>query len=309
MGLLALLIALLLEQAKPIPDNSRVELAFRRTAQLADDWLHAGMQRRYGLFGWLLVTGSWVFIVWLIWQSALWLLGPLGGFVSIAVLYGTLRFREFSQYFTDIQLSLNQGNEEKARELLTAWKKEADPHYVAGKISTDEIIRQSIEHALLTAQRHVFGVIFWYLLLPGPIGPVLYRVSEFLSRNWNQGPEHEGLVFGWAAQRIQQWLDWIPARLTALSFAAAGNFEEATMVWRTEADKDSDPTRGILLSAGLGALGLRPNYPKRASEPAAYPVTMVADTSTLAAVVGLIWRSLLLWMGVTLLVTIAGLLR
>ena len=306
MGFLALLIALLIEQAKPFPLDSKIERTVRKTAQWADDWLHAGVRRRYGVIATLLVTAGWSVVAWLIWRSAIVFIGPLGGLLSIAALYMTLRFREFSQYFTDIQLSLNQGNLDKARTLLSDWVRQTNPYFSAQRMGASLIIRHSIEHALLTAHRHVFAVMFWFLVLPGPVGPIMYRVSEFLSRTWNQGPEHEGLVFGWGAKKIQEWLDWIPARLTALSFAAAGNFEESTMVWRTDATKDSDPIRGVLLSAGLGALGLRPTYDARPGDAPSYPVTAVADTSTLAAVVGLIWRCLMVWMGVILLMTLGG---
>ncbi len=306
MGFFSLLIAFLVEQARPLPHNNRIYQAIRKSAELADAWLHADVRRRYGFFGWLLVTGVWCAVTYAAWQAALWLIGPLGGLLSVAVLYLTVGFRQFSHYFTDIQLSLNQANYDRARQLLQEWKRQTDPYYSAARLHPTEMIRQAIEHALLTAHRHVFGVMFWYLLLPGPIGPVLYRVSDYLSRTWNQGPEHEGLVFGWAAQRIQVWLDWIPARLTALSFAAAGNFDEATLVWRSESHKDADPTRGVLLSAGLGALGLRPNYPLMPGDFSVYPSNNTPDSSTLAAVVSLIWRSVVLWMGIAMLVAVTG---
>ena len=45
-----------------------------------------------------------------------------------------------------------------------------------------------IEHSLLAAHRHVFGVFFWFVLLStfglGPAGAVLYRMAEFASRYW-----------------------------------------------------------------------------------------------------------------------------
>ena len=49
-------------------------------------------------------------------------------------------------------------------------------------------MRQAIEHGLLLSQRHVFGVFFWFVVLPGPIGAVVYRLAEHVSRAWNRPP-------------------------------------------------------------------------------------------------------------------------
>jgi adenosylcobinamide-phosphate synthase len=308
LGFLSLLIAFLIEQAKPLPLNNPVYSAIVKSAQLADGFLHAGDKSIYGYTAWFLVVGAWSLSVQLLWCLSLWIAGPLGGCISILVLYFTLGFRQFSHYFTDIQISLNQADIERARQLLQQWKTQTDPEYSAEKLSKSDIVKQAIEHALLSSHRHVFAVMFWYLLLPGPIGAVLYRVSDYLSRKWNDG-EHTGSVLGRVAERIQQWLDWLPARLTALSFAAAGNFEEAMLVWRSQAAQDRARSRGVLLSAGLGALGLRPSYPSKVGADTNYVTAVIVDSSTLAAAVGLVWRAVVLWMGVLLLITVAGLVR
>ena len=43
-----------------------------------------------------------------------------------------------------------------------------------------------MERGVLLAHRHVFAVLFWFVLLPGPIGPVLYRLAEYVARRWNR---------------------------------------------------------------------------------------------------------------------------
>src|SRR6185437_3830322 len=94
---------------------------------------------------------------------------------NIAVLYLTLGFRQFSHYFTDIQLAVKAGDIERARTLLEQWRG------ASGVVRPrEEVIRLSIEEALVAAHRHVFGVLLWYLILPGPSGAILYRLAAYL---------------------------------------------------------------------------------------------------------------------------------
>ena len=101
----------------------------------------------------------------------------LGLAFDVAVLYLTLGFRQFSHYFTDIRAALERGDEIEARRLLAEWR-----HLDASELPTSEFLRHLIEHSLLAAHRHVFGVFFWFVLLStfglGPAGAVLYRLGR-----------------------------------------------------------------------------------------------------------------------------------
>ena len=48
------------------------------------------------------------------------------------------------------------------------------------------VSRETIRLAILAAQRNLFGVIFWFVVLPGPSGPGIYRVSVHALRSWNR---------------------------------------------------------------------------------------------------------------------------
>src|SRR6185436_15175516 len=103
-------------------------------------------------------------------NAALYAVHPVLALVfHVAVLYLTLGFRQFSHHFTDLQLAVKSGDIERARALLDEWRG------ASGVVRTrEEVIRLAIEEALLAAHRHVFGVLLWYLLLPGPTGAILY---------------------------------------------------------------------------------------------------------------------------------------
>ena len=160
-----------------------------------------------------------------------WLLGLA---VNVCVLYFALGFRQFSHRGTEIQVALANGDLIAARNELTAWKRQSDPAYSAADLDQAEVVRQAIEHGLLLSQRHVFGVFFWFVVLPGPIGAVFYRLAEHVSRAWNRPPSTATPPdrFGDFARRAFAWIDWAPARLTSLGFAVVGDFEGAIYCWR-----------------------------------------------------------------------------
>ena len=100
----------------------------------------------------------------------LWLAGwPLALAWNVAVLYLTLGFRQFSHHFTGIRDALDAGDEERARQLLARWQ-QVD----ASALPRSEIVRHVIEYSVLSAHRHVFGVLAWYSVLSmlglGPAG-------------------------------------------------------------------------------------------------------------------------------------------
>ena len=111
-------------------------------------------------------------------------------------------------------------------------------------------------------------------------------------------------------------LDWLPVRLTALSFAVVGDFEDAVACWRTQAARwatqDGGLTVGVLLAAGGGALGVQLGgmLPTLSGDPDLRPDLGLGDPvepDVLPSAVGLVWRAVVLWLLVILLVTIANL--
>ena len=191
----------------------------------------------------------------------MWLVGwPLALVWNVAVLYVTLGFRQFSHHFTRIRDALEAADEFTAREELAQWQ-QVD----TTEVPRSQVVRHVIEYSVLAAHRHVFGVLFWYSVLAalglGPMGAVLYRSAEFVSRYWSrQGfmgaqPVSERLQS--AARQAWMWIDWLPARLTALSFAVVGSFEEAIDGWRFHAQRFPNDNDGVLLAATAGAINVR----------------------------------------------------
>lgn len=314
MTFLSILLALLFEQFKPLRADNPVYAAIKQLAARMEATFNAG-QEGHGRMAWLVTMLALLVPAMLIWWACAALSPLLALAWNVLVVYLTLGFRRYSHYFTSIQMALNSGDETSARALLSEWTREDVTAMTASEIS-----RLAVEKALVTTHRNVFGVFFWFAMPLGPAGAILYRVAEYLARAWNEPDHLKGEPFGVFATRAFYVLDWVPARLTAIAFAVVGNFEDAIYAWRNYAHRWKDEAVGIILSAGGGAMGLR--LGTAAENAADLPVADVALGEALAAeieapvgeeataralqsTVGLVWRALLLWMLLLLLLSFA----
>ncbi len=326
MNLIAVLLALLCEQLKPLPHGNPVHQGMIAWVRWTGRNFDAGRPHHAAVVWSITVVGPAALvgvIGWLLnrYSDGLLLL------LNVLVLYLTLGFRQFSHYFTDIRDALERGDELEARRLLAEWR-----HLDASELPRTELLRHVLEHSLLAAHRHVFGVFFWFVLLSafglGPAGAVLYRMAEFAGRYWAfksrtlDAPTNERLMH--LSRRLFGLIDHVPARLTATGFAIVGNFEEAVNGWRRDAALWAHSNEGIILAAAAGAVGVQlggsaapgvtPDRSKTFDAGSDMDVTR-AEGSTegqppqlghLQSVVGLVWRSVVLWMLLLALLRLAN---
>lgn len=312
MGFFAILFALLLEQARPLAHDNATHSALRSWARSVRRNIDAGHASQ-GWVAWLLAVGLPTLLATLSYW-ALWSFSSVLGFVwLVGVLYVTLGFRQFSHHFSEIRRTLEEGDDALARDKLAAWLR-----VDASSLPRAELLRQVIQHSVLSAHRHVFGVlvafvVFWMLGL-GPAGAIFYRIAEYLSRNWQARPDNSrSPALQAAAAQAWVWVDHLPARTTALGFAVVGNFEEAVASWRSEAKTYAPGSDGVVLAATSGALNVRlaPRSQiallsalQDATQTTARPDPQLAH---LGGVVGLVWRAVVLWMLVLALLSLARL--
>ena len=304
MSLLSLVAALLLEQWRPLADRRHLYSVLARYATFLEGLFNAG-ETRQGAIAWLIAVLPAVLGTWLVYAAVYSASPPLALLLNVAALYLTMGFRQRSHYFTDIHLALKEDDIEKARDILSAWREVS-----SADLDREAIARLAIEEALVSSHHYVFAVVFWFVLLPGPTGAILYRLSRFLDQRWGAKPTPELERFSRFARRAFVALDWLPARFTAAAFAVVGNFEDAVYCWRTQAANWPDRALGIVLASGAGAIGVRLGMPIPAGgEVLDRPELGLgdpADTGHLDSTVGLVWRALMMWLLLLLLIALAG---
>jgi adenosylcobinamide-phosphate synthase len=302
MGFLSLALALALEQWRPLSDRRSLFGLAERYALFFERQFNAG-EAQHGIIAWTCAVAPAFFGTWL----AYWIFSQAGALLALAfnvgVLYLTLGFRQFSHYFTDIQLALKEDDLPRARALLADWR-----GHPCGELSTEEVVRLTLEESLAASHRHVFGVAFWFMLLPGPSGAVLYRLSGYLRRRWAGDTLPELEAFSRFPAQVFAALDWIPARITAASFAVVGDFEDAVYCWRAQASQWRDNALGVVIAAGAGALGVRLGNPYvcegQVIERPELGLGESAEPGFLDSAVGLVWRALVLWLAMVLLLSV-----
>ena len=173
--------------------------------------------------------------------------------------------------FTNAQLFLNQGDFYRARELLLVWIKEYDGTEPAIH-RPGELVYHAIYHGTERALRQYFSLLFWFLLVPGPLGLVVYlmvRWSVIRERDvWHaQAFPHERPTMqeAWASNKFKAALsprfvlfamEWLPARLLALTVGLVAQLDDAVLAWRTAKNHSRFSNRAPLTAVFFTGVGL-----------------------------------------------------
>lgn len=248
-------------------------------------------QERHGVLAWMLgallpalLVGGLTTLL----DSIAW---PLAWAFSVLVVYFCLGFRESSQHAQQVIVALADGNLDLARQTLRDWR----PGHLSG-VSETSLVVETLEELFHQSLLRLFGVLFWFFLL-GPGGAVLYLLTRLARDRWQAEPG-----FGRPVNLISAWLDWLPVRAMALSFAIAGNFVDAMEAWRGQSRTWIDPNEGVLLASAAGALGMQlgGNIPLAEGE-LTRPVLGIGappEATALDMSIALIWRAALIWLAV-----------
>jgi len=308
MSLLSIIFALLIEQLRPLSSRKHLNAWLRAYVDFFQRTFNAG-ESKQGQIAWILA----ICVPLIGALSIYWMLAKYHPIFSwafcVLVLYLTMGFRQFSHYFTDIHQALRNGDVQQARSLLSNWRGKS-----CSELTTEEVIRVTIEEALLATHRNVFAVVVWFVIFMylgmGPSGAILYRLTRFLNSHWGKGDHADMGNFGKFSAQFYHWIEWLPMRLTATTFAIVGNFEDAIYCWRTQAADWPETEAGIVLSSGAGALGVRLGMPvaqfDQSIERPELGIGDEVDVDYMESAVGLVWRALVFWLIILLLLSLAN---
>jgi len=317
LNLIAILSALGLEQWRAFRWRASVEKVFVQYVRAVERRLNGGTVQQ-GTIAAVIALAPPVVLAAVVFFALKAVHPVLGLAWNIVALYFLMGFRQFSHAFTDVRNALAAGNLGAARRALAGWGGSNVSELAGG-----EIAKLAIERGLIDSYRQVFATLFWFTVLPGPAGAVLYRAATLLAMEWRDPPAgedaaplvHARAVFGQPTRALLFLLDWIPVRLTALSFAVVGDFEDAAFCWRTQAEEwtgqEGGEHEGIVLASGAGALGVKLGgpLPVAGDKPVDRPEIGLGDepdAELLPSAVGLVWRALVLWLLLILLLTLAN---
>lgn len=286
MGFSALLAALLLEYYRPLRLRFRVYAWFNAYARYLERQFNAGAHR-HGVLAWALGVLPLALVVALVGYALADLGSPLAWVWSVAVVYLVTGFQQFSGNAAGVAASLRAGALDDARRQLGQWTGSD-----VSSLSAAGVARRGIEETLANSYTQLFGVVLWFAML-GPGGAVLYRLAQILGRKWGRLDEREFGEFGAFAVRLQAWMEWLPLRVTGVSFAVMGDFEDAMYCWRSQAGQWAQQGLGIVLASGAGALGVKLGEGESGNE---LGLGDEADADYLDSALSLVWRALVLWL-------------
>ncbi|MGZ8984676.1 MAG: adenosylcobinamide-phosphate synthase CbiB [Methylotenera sp.] len=248
--------------------------------------------RLSGLLGWLVLLAPLCAAAYFLSQS------PYGWLADLILLYFAIGARSLCQHAQAVTNALADGDLAQARHAV-AMIVSRD----TGSLDETGIATATVESVLENGNDAVFGAIFWFMLLGGT-GALMFRLANTLDAMWGYRTPRF-LYFGWAAARLDDLLNLIPARLAALTYALCGQTAGALKCWFTQAKTWYSPNAGPVMAAGAGALHVKLGgaaiYHGQRKERPLLGMGDTANRTHIDAAIHLINRSILLWCAVILL--------
>lgn len=195
-----------------------------------------------GLLAWALVVLPFVALAFYLRSLA-----PFA--IDVVLLYFALGAQSLCEHAEAIAKPLQEGRLDEARKRV-GWIVSRD----TSALDESGIAKAGMESVLENGNDAIFGTLFWFALLGGP-GALFFRLANTLDAMWGYRTERYNL-FGRPAARIDDALNWLPARLTALTYALLGHTRQALACWRTQAPGWESPNAGPVMASGAGSLGV-----------------------------------------------------
>jgi adenosylcobinamide-phosphate synthase len=198
-------------------------------------------------------TVSWVLLVILPTAAIAGLQGAVSPWVAslmaVIVLYFCIGGRSLAEHARAVALPLSRGDLFGARQQLSRIVSRDTAH-----LDAQSVTKATIESVLENGSDAVLAPLFWFAIAGAP-GVLCYRLSNTLDAMWGYRNQRY-LHYGRTAARMDDVLNWLPARCCALGYAIAGRWQTALRCWRTQAALCDSPNAGPVMAAGAGALGL-----------------------------------------------------
>ncbi|MEA3195502.1 MAG: adenosylcobinamide-phosphate synthase [Betaproteobacteria bacterium] len=289
--------ALLVDRLAGEPRVCHPLIGFGRLAMMIERRLRRGSCKR--ALGILAVAALIVPLAILVW----FLSAHLGPAFDIAVLYLAIAPRSLEEHAFAVAHALRRADLDGARNAVGKIVSRD-----TGSMSTSDVARAAVESTLENGNDAAFGALFWFLVLGAP-GAVAFRLANTLDAMWGYRNETYR-EFGWAAARLDDVLNLLPARLTALTYCIVGDTSAALRCWKAQAAAWYSPNAGPVMAAGAGALrvqlGGAASYGGQLKERPALGCGAPPDALDIARAVALVRRGIVVWTTVVAVLCLAS---
>jgi len=304
--LLAFILDFILGEPKrfhPLVGFGNLALAIEK--RLNNDALRKWGGRMSGVMAWWLVVIPLCLMSYIL-DEYLKSYTEINVLVGGVILYVAIGWQSLLQHAMNIAAPLQQNNMSGAR---------AGVSMIVSRDSQDldeaGIAKAATESVLENGADAIFSALFWFVVAGIP-GVVLYRLSNTLDAMWGY-KNTRFLHFGWCAARMDDVLNFVPARLTALSYALVGHTKIALYCWRLQGMNWKSPNAGPVMAAGAGALNVSlggaaqyhsqlQHRPDLGPENSQKPVT----AGSIVKACSLVNRALALWLTVLVIMLLSG---
>ena len=295
---LMILAAVLLDQLLGEPRRFHPLAGFGRLARWVENFFYGTADTRpamryvRGLAAVSVLLIPLVLLAMLVQQA-----GISGMLFSVAVLYFAIATRSLREHAGRVADALVAGDLPDARRQVSMMVSRE-----TAQLDEAGVARATVESVLENGNDAVFGALFWFALAGAP-GVLLYRLSNTLDAMWGYRNVRYN-YFGWAAARLDDVLNFIPARLTALTYALLGNVRTALRCWRQQAPAWDSPNAGPVMASGAGSLtvllGGAANYHGATEMRPPLGAGNTPMTADIARATNLVQRGMWLWLALLL---------
>jgi adenosylcobinamide-phosphate synthase len=294
MTTLLVLTALTLDTVLGEPRRWHPLAGFGRLAQSLESRLNGGASSRprtqkvRGIVALAMIVTPWVALVAVVPVVAQGLYDA----VAIGVLYFSLGHQSLREHALQVFNALRSGPLSEARERVSLIVSRD-----TAELSPQAVALATVESVLENGSDAVFATLFWFLVGGAPAA-LLHRLVNTLDAMWGyRTPRYQH--FGWAAARCDDLLNFLPARLTALTYALIGHTRHALQCWRSQAATWKSPNAGPVMAAGAGAIGVMlgggASYHGHWSERPALGIGQPPDAMAIPAALRLVRLGVLSW--------------
>lgn len=247
----------------------------------------------YGANKWRGVLAVSLAIVPFILLATLTRFTPIDVALDAILLYLALGRGSLNAHAQPVRAALAANQLTNARErvgwMVSRDTKNMQPH---------DVSKAAVESVLENGNDAIFGAIFWFIVAGAP-GAIAYRLANTLDAMWGYRTARYR-EFGWAAARLDDVLNLVPARLTAFSYAIGGQALTALRCWREQARHWESPNAGPVMASGAGSLGVvlggTASYDGEVTRRPDLGKGRAPDANDIDRALRLVDRSLVLWL-------------